>query len=477
MKILYIQQDVFENYGIMILSAVLKKNGHECDVLVDVLEKDLLGKIRLLSPDIIGFSITSARYAWFKNLAEKIKLEIKKPIVVGGPHPTFYPELINKDFVDFICVGEGEGAVLELLNKLENGEDITQIRNISAKKENKIFKNHLRNLIEDLDSLPFADHELYAKYNIFNHHHQAVFMTSRGCPYDCTFCFNKKYSELYEGKGKGYRKRSVSSIIKEIKEAIHNNNNKINSLVFYDDTFTIGSRDWFKEFSERYKQEVNLPFSINARADTINDEKIKWLKEAGCNSIRVGLESANPYLRNVVLKKRLTNEQLINAIKLIKKHQIKFQIFNMLGVPGETLDTALETYELNYKYKPDHAWCSLLQPYPQTEIMEIAKKQKLIKGEYSFEDADNSVFDDLVLVIDNKNEIVNLQKLFQFGVTFRIPRRVMKWLIKFRHNRLFEFIFKVNYALGTKKLDNVSWFYLLWIAIYSMNYIKGSKSS
>ena len=128
-------------------------------------------------------------------------------------------------------------------------------------------------------------------------------MTSRGCPYDCTFCFNKKYRELYEGKGKGYRKRSVSSIIKEIKEAIHNNN-KINSLVFYDDTFTIGSRDWFKEFSERYKQEVNLPFSINARADTINDEKIKWLKEAGCNSIRVGLESANPYLRNVVLKKK-----------------------------------------------------------------------------------------------------------------------------------------------------------------------------
>ena len=341
MKILYIQQDVFESYGVMVLSAILKKNGHECDVLVDALEKDLLGKIKSLNPDIIGFSITSARYAWLKNLAKKIKLEIKKPIVVGGPHPTFFPELINKDFVDFVCIGEGEEAILELLNKLEKGEDTTKIRNIWAKKEGKIFKNPLRNLIEDLDSLPFADRNLYTKYSFFKNHLQAVFMTGRGCPYNCTFCFNKKYRELYNGKGLVYRKRSVSNVIKELKEAIHND--RIKFVFFNDDTFTIGPREWFKEFSEQYKQEINVPFSIMARANLVDDEKIKWLKAAGCNSIRIGLESANPYLRSEILKKGITNEQVINAIKLMKKYRIKLQIFNMLGVPGETLDTALET--------------------------------------------------------------------------------------------------------------------------------------
>ena len=107
--------------------------------------------------------------------------------------------------------------------------------------------------------------------------------------------------------------------------------------------------------------------------------------------------------------------------------------------------------------------------------MEIAKAQKLIREDYSFEDADNSAFDDSILAIDNKNEIVNLQKLFQFGVKFRIPRRVMERLIKFRPNKLFEFLFKINYALGIRKIDNVSWTHLFLVGIHSRNFIKGRK--
>ena len=147
MKILFIQQDVFKCLGTMILSAILKKNGYKCDILIDTLEKDLMEKIKSINPDIIGFSIVAARWSWMKVLAKKIKSEFKMPILIGGPHPTFFPEIINEDFIDIICIGEGEYAILELLNKLKKGEDITKIKNLWIKEKTKIYKNPIRDLI------------------------------------------------------------------------------------------------------------------------------------------------------------------------------------------------------------------------------------------------------------------------------------------------------------------------------------------
>jgi len=210
MKILFIQHDVFKNYGTMILSAILKKNGHKCDTVIDCLEKDLMKKIKSINPDIIGFSITSPRYSWTKDSAKRIKSEFRKPIVVGGPHPTFVPVIINEDFIDIVCRGEGEDAIVELLDKLENGEDITKIRNLWVKKRDKIYKNPIRNLIENLDSIPYADRDLYRKYSLLRNQNIDVFMTSRGCPYNCAFCLNKRYNELYKSKGKVLRRRSIS---------------------------------------------------------------------------------------------------------------------------------------------------------------------------------------------------------------------------------------------------------------------------
>lgn len=473
MKILFIQQDIFKCLGIMLLSTILKKNGHKCDILIGALEKDLMEKIKSINPDIIGFSIVSTRWSWMKVLAKKIKSEFKKPILIGGPHPTFFPKIINEDFVDIICRGEGEYAILELLDKFENGEDITKIKNLWVKKEGKIYKNQMRNLIENLDSLPYIDHSLYKKYPLLRNN-QGIFMTSRGCPYNCTFCFNKRYNELYKGKGKVLRRRSVPSLIDEIKKAVSSNKN-INYIMFYDDTFILGSRKWFIKFFRKYKQKINLPFSVTVRANLVDKEIIKMLKMAGCNSIRFGIESANPHLRAKVLKKEITNEQIINAAKIIKNNKIKLQVYNILGIPGETLDTALETYELSYKIHPQHIVCSLLHPYPGTEILEIAKEQNLISGDYNFDELDSSYFNTIPLNINNKKEICNLQKLFQFGNALRIPRRVMKYLIKFPQNKLFELIFKINYAIGIKKMDNLSWRYLFKVAMYSKNYFKKKK--
>ena len=475
MKILFIQHDVFKNYGTMILSAILKKNGHKCDTVIDCLEKDLMKKIKSINPDIIGFSITSPRYSWTKDSAKRIKSEFRKPIVVGGPHPTFVPEIINEDFIDIVCRGEGEDAIVELLDKLENGEDITKIRNLWVKKRGKIYKNPIRNLIEDLDSIPYADRDPYRKYSLLRNQNIDVFMTSRGCPYNCAFCLNKRYNELYKSKGKVLRRRSVLSLIDEIKKAI-SSNRKVNYLTFYDDIFILGPRNWFDEFLSKYKQKINLPFSVTARANLVDQDIIKKLKVAGCNSIRLGIESANPDLREKVLKKGITNEEIVNAAKIIKNNKIKLQVYNILGTPGETLDTALETYGLSYRLHPQHAWCSLIQPYPGTEIMEVAREQDLISEDFSLDELDSSYFSTLPLCIGNKREIVNLQQLYQLGNALRIPKRVMKRLIKLPSNGLFKLIFKINYAIGIKRMDNLSWTYVFKVATHSKGYFRRQKS-
>ncbi len=466
MKILFIQHDIFKSYGIMLLSSILKSKGHQCDILVDSLEKDTIAKIKNIKPDIIAFSAQYTKYEWLKKLATNIKKNINIPIIVGGPLPTFCPEIINENFIDMICIGEGEYTFVDLLDNMENGKDITKIKNLWVKKKKKIYKNPLRNLIEDLDSLPSADIGLYLKYDYFRKQNSESFMTSRGCPYNCTFCFNKKYNELYKGKGRIVRRRSVDSMINEIKSALEKKKN-ITSLIFLDDTFILGPKGWFDEFSKKYKEEIDLPFSITARANLVTDHLIKKLKYAGCNSVRMGIESADPALREKILKKGITTKQIVNSVKIIKKYKIKLQLYNILGVPDETLDTALHTYEFTMKLHPTHAWCSLMQYFPGTEIREIAIKRGLLKNEYMYEEKRDvffsafPFFQETGVNIKDKNKIMNIQKLFQFGNLLRIPISIMKLLIKIPPNPMYELIFKVNYGVGIMKMDNLSPIYIL----------------
>ncbi|MDP2943370.1 MAG: cobalamin-dependent protein, partial [Candidatus Omnitrophota bacterium] len=186
----------------MLLTAVLRKEGHRVKVLVDAIEPDIMSKIRKEEPDVIAFSVTSARYSWLKGIASEIKYFSKAKIVVGGPHPTFFPELINEDFVDVICIGEGEVALSELAKRMEAGSDISGIKNLHVKEKGAIHKNEVGNLIADLDSLPYAARDVYDAYPLFGMQGTSIMLSGRGCPYRCAFCFNKKYNELYKGKGK-----------------------------------------------------------------------------------------------------------------------------------------------------------------------------------------------------------------------------------------------------------------------------------
>ena len=434
MKILFITEvSSGETLGIMSIISLLNKR-HTCKVIIEKnYGKKIFLEIKRFSPEIVCYSVTTGFHKHFIELNKKIKKIQNVFSVFGGPHPTFFPEMINEEGVDAICIGEGEYAMLELVDKLEKKKDIRFVKNFWIKKNGKIYKNEVRPLIENLDELPFMDRSFYNDYKHLRNSKTHFFLATRGCPYNCSYCFNHIYQSLYKGKGRIVRRRSVNNLIKEIKEV--RKRFPLSYIRFVDDLF-FSDKKWIDEFSKKYKEEINLPFNINVRVNLVNDDIIKKLKEAGLDWVTMGIESGNSYLRNNILNRNMSEEQIINACRIIKKNKIRLMTQNMICLPNETLDMAFETLNLNIKCKPDFAWISIFQPYPKTEI------EKYIKEDYNLNDIDESYYNDSILNLNNKKELVNLHKLFSICVRFPFLIYFMKHLIKMpKNNILYSSIF------------------------------------
>ena len=188
MKVAFVQTlpVMLESY--LALSASLKKNRIETEVFVESLENDVVKKIVDSGAELIGFNSLTGSYNWVCDIAKKIKAKKDIPIVVGGCHPTYYPEAIDFDLFDYICVGEGEETIVELAEAIANNRYAGHIRNIGLRENNMIKINELRPVIYDIGALPFSDRSLYHKYQYFLDQDLYKYRTSRNCPYACTFC-------------------------------------------------------------------------------------------------------------------------------------------------------------------------------------------------------------------------------------------------------------------------------------------------
>ena len=184
-RILFLQNLPFEYMGPMYISGLLKEHGHHCNLVIVSESKNYLQDISHYQPDLIGFSTMTGPHKWVIETANRIKKHFDKPIVLGGAHPTFFPEIIQEPSLDIICIGEGEFAVLDLANKLDSSADISNIKNLWIKKNGHVFKNDLRPLVENLDALPFPDRALYDDCEILRSVPAMKFLTGRGCPYRC----------------------------------------------------------------------------------------------------------------------------------------------------------------------------------------------------------------------------------------------------------------------------------------------------
>ena len=278
------------------------------------------------NPNIIGFSISTFDFHFTKTLIKGIRRISNALIVLGGIHPTVAPEE-SIQHADVICLGEGEEAFDELIEKLNSNENYSNIKNLWVRSGDKIIKNELRDLNQNLDEY-ICERDIFDvdKYVTGRFSLLDVY-AGRGCPYNCTYCVNFYKRNLCKGKGKFVRMRSPENIIGEILDLKRKYN--IKRVSFQDDTFTF-NKNWLLKFCNLYSKEVKLPFVCNARVENITEEVAKALKDANCNGLLLGVESGSERIRKMILNKPITNEQIISAFQLCKKYGIETLSFNMV---------------------------------------------------------------------------------------------------------------------------------------------------
>ncbi|MFH1332876.1 MAG: radical SAM protein [archaeon] len=415
-KFLFITKPfVVEPLGIMYLSGSLRRAGHDTYWLTtgDNLEKEV-GK---LSPDFVGYSVMTGDHKFFDEVNKNLRSKFDFFSVAGGPHPTFFPNYIYGSSFDAVCVGEGDSALVDLVNNPENNVVDNFSKKLYQEFDTVVFKNPLRHLVGNLDELPFPDRELiYSRDESQRNNPIKHFIAGRGCPYKCTYCFNHCYNDLYKGKGKMVRFRSVDNLLDEVEDVVAKYPTKF--VYFQDDTFIL-NKGWLEEFSRKYSGRINIPFHAHVRANLVSEDKIKLLKNANCFSVHIAVESGNDRLRNDVLKRNMSEKQIYDACSLLHKYGIKFMLQNILGLPTGSLKNDFETLEMNIKCKPTYAWASIFQPYPGTDLAKLCLEKGLIE-ESNLDDIQSSFFDRSLLNICNRKETEYLQKLFAVATDYPI---------------------------------------------------------
>ena len=387
MKVLFIYPDFastpdphqrygYYSEGLASISSCLKVEGHETDlyhILFPPEKDEFISKVRDFAPDLIAVAVRTSNFPYIRKFMGWCSEAVDVPLLAGGYHATIAPdETIACDGVDYVCLGEGEGATVDLANAVESGENTEKIANLWVKqKSGEIIKNAVRPMIEDLDQLPHPDYELFdyelLEYSLIK---TVPAIVSRGCPYFCTFCCNHHFRSLYPNSKKYVRFRSPEVAIAYLKKGLIAYP-KAQYISFFDDILPL-KRKWFKEFVALYKKEIGLPFACNAFASGITDEIAKILSDAGCYRIHFGVESGNFDMRKDVLRRRMTNEQIIRGFDNCHKYGIATLAYNMVGLPFENRKKALDTIKLNARLRPNKVLAAIFYPFPHTEAHEMS---------------------------------------------------------------------------------------------------------
>ena len=432
MKVLFIQNNgIQESIGVANISGVLKANGHHCDLLLVSHTPDLIDAICEYNPDLIAFSALTGIHQSILKVAEQIKAALPNiRMIMGGPHPTYSPEVLEHPAIDIICKGEGELAMLELCDTLRDGGDITKIRNLHVKDEDGVIHQNGLRPPADLDELPFPDRELYYKYDFIRDLPMKRFIASMGCPYPCTFCHEPIINNMYKGVGKYFRRKSPQRVVDEIRYI--KERYPLKHVHFSDDLFFLRNNyEWLAEFAEIYAREIGLPYNCNIRYDSVVEESAELLVKSKCFGVAVGLESGNEHLREVVIKKRSKNDSMVIGATLLNERGIKMLTTNMIGLPGETLDQAFETVELNMRLKSNYTRANTFLLFPGLPLVDYAKREGFVDPNFDIEEHVAKSME-INLITPYEKEFKNLCALFWLFVKFdpkyiRYFKKIVTW--------------------------------------------------
>ncbi|MBF0275232.1 MAG: B12-binding domain-containing radical SAM protein [Nitrospinae bacterium] len=419
-----------EPLGVLYLSSACKSRGHEVFMVENSLES-VLQEVEEKKPDILAYSVLSANFPYLFETHCEVRKHLNIRSVFGGPHATFFPEILEKPEIDYVFRGECENAFPLFLDKLNKNEPVKDVPNLGYKEEGKCFYNPLENLENELDIIRLPDRSLLETHLQFYNADVRSVIASRGCPYKCSYCFNNQYQEMYDKKGKKYRIRSVDNLIEECVELKEKYKTKM--IHFFDDIFP-PQKEWLKEFAEKYKEKVGLPYLTNTSFNVCTENYVKKLSESGCKCLLIGVETGNEKLREEVLYRKMNNDDMVVKAKMINRLGIKIYTQNLIGLPHGSLEHDIETLELNVKLRADYAGVYLCQPYPKTAIEKIAKEAGILKEEVSF---GRSFYHSCNLVLEDQEKVEKLRVMFPVLVCIPFLAPYVRVFLKFP---LFPFI-------------------------------------
>lgn len=458
MKVAFVQALPIMVDAYMILSATLKERGIETEVFIEAFDNNLAETLANSDADLIGFNVLTGSYNWALNMTKAIKSRRDVPVVFGGVHPTFYPEIIDYNYVDFICVGEGEGAFIELTEAIRDGKSTEGIANIGYMKNNKLTVNPPRPAIHDLSTLPFYDRAIYHKYKFFYNLEIYKYHTSRACPYKCSFCFVTNQAEMYSGQ-KIYREYPIDYVMRELTN-IKNDYPKLKTIFFSDEIFGV-DKVWAKTLLTNFKEKINLPYTITTRANILTEEFIELLKATGCQLVSLSVETANEDLRARVMKKKIPNHVIIDAGRRLHSAGIKTRVNCIFCFPDETIEDAFANVQLMKDAQVTDPVGFLLQPFPKTEIYDYAVKKGYIKEQMEIDDLDPLVYFRTPIEIPDKKKIIIVQRLFVYACKVPLFDKLLKFLVNVPDNFIFGFMHKVGIAFSHKAFYELSYFGLI----------------
>lgn len=454
MRFLFIQDTIdSESIGVAYISSVLKEEGHFTDLFIASLEKDLFKKIKAFSPDAILFSVIITKQDYYSELGKRLKrLFPNKRIIAGGPYITLNHSYAENEWLDFAIIGEGEETIIELATALTNRSELKNIKNLIYKEDGRICINGLRNLNENLDNLPLPDRNLYLKYPSFRKLTVKRFISGRGCPYSCTFCFTRKLRDLYKDKGRYIRKHSVERVCEEIN--LMKKNAVIKTVHFSDDIF-LTDKKWLDEFYNLYPKKVGIPFQCNLTANIIDEDTIKLLKECGLRGVGIGLESGVEKIRGEILGKKFTNMEIMEIANLLHKYKIEIYTYNMIALPNETIDDAIETLNLNIKMGVRITQCNIAIPFEGLPLTDMAIEQSLLNNQdvtLNMQKRPESP----IIKVDKPKEYERLFLLFPILARTGANQELIKILLKIPLNFIYRFLHRLSYFLNMKEYYDIS---------------------
>lgn len=433
--------------GLLYVASYLEKfSSHAVEVIDSVVEKitdydELERRIRRSNPDIVGIQMMTftARDALLTARTVK-KINKNITVVVGGPHPNIYvKETIALDEIDVIVLGEGEKIFTELVNRLSNGEDITNMPGIALKRNGKTIINDQKGYIEDLDTLPFPARHLTPfkqYYSILgNHPTYTTMISSRGCPFRCLFCDRAYHSKIY-------RARSAQNVVQEMEQC---EKMGIREIDFQDDLFTMKKKRVHEICDILISSKSSLKWNVRSRVDTVDRELLKKMSDAGCQRIYFGIESGTPEIQKV-LRKNIDLDKAKEVFKWAHDFNISTLAYIIIGSPEETKDHIIRTIKYTKELKADFAHIGIMTPFPHTDLYSLGLEKGLFDdywkkyAEDPFKDFSPKYWEEIL----SREELLQLLN-YAYKSFYLRPTYIIRELLKVKSHK--ELLLKIKGGL------------------------------